>query len=152
FAELVDGLPDELVLGPVSAMIEEKLAAEQAVAREALGAAMDSDRYLELLRSAEQWATNPPVPGDLDVDDVGRMVRMAQRPGRKRLKKALAADSPELLHRARKAAKRARYATELAEPVLGKSAAKQVKAYKRVQDELGEHQDSVIAADVLRRL
>lgn len=152
FADLVDGLPVELVLGPVSAMIEEKLGREQAVARQALSTAMDSDRYLQLLRSVEEWATNPPIRADVDRDDVLRMARKAQRTARKRLKKALAADSAELLHRARKAAKRARYATELVAPALGKPASKQVAAYKHAQDTLGEHQDSVIAAAVLRRL
>jgi CHAD domain-containing protein len=89
---------------------------------------------------------------DVDLDDLLRHTRKAQRSARKRLKKALAADSTELLHRARKAVKRARYATELTAPVAGKSASKRVKVYKRVQDALGEHQDSVIAAATLRRL
>lgn len=152
FADLVDHLPDELVVGPVSAMIEQTLGGEQAVAREALTTAIDSKRYLTLLRSVEEWGTDPPLRTDVDLKAVLRMAEDAQRRARKRWSKALSADSPELLHRARKAAKRARYATELIAPAVGKSADKRVKAYKRAQDTLGEHQDSVIAAAVLRRL
>ena len=149
---LVAGLPEALVLGPVSATIDENLLGEQVVARDALGAAMDSQRYLDVLRSAEAWATDPPMRTDADVDELLQMTAKAQRTARKRLKQALAADSPELLHRARKAAKRARYATELTAPAAGKSAGKRVKAYKHAQDALGEHQDSAIAAAALQRL
>jgi CHAD domain-containing protein len=88
----------------------------------------------------------------VDRGDVQRMTTKSQGTARKRLKKAVATGSPEMLHRARKASKRARYVTELTAPVAGKSAAKQVKAYKRVQDALGEHQDSAIAAAQLHRL
>ena len=57
-----------------------------------------------------------------------------------------------MLHRARKAAKRARYAAELRRP-LDKAAAtkKAEKHFKRIQRVLGEHQDSVVASDALRR-
>ena len=59
----------------------------------------------------------------------------------------------DLLHRARKAAKRARYAAELIGPVdKPQTAKKTVKHYKRIQRILGEHQDSVVASDTLRRL
>jgi CHAD domain-containing protein len=152
FAESVRSVPDSLVLGPVSATIDETVVSEQVVARDALSAAMDSDRYRSVLRAAEEWASEPMLRADVDLDDLLRHTRKAQRSARKRLKKALAADSTELLHRARKAVKRARYATELTAPVAGKSASKRVKVYKRVQDALGEHQDSVIAAATLRRL
>jgi CHAD domain-containing protein len=56
------------------------------------------------------------------------------------------------LHRARKAAKRARYAAELLKSIDGASAARTVKRYKKIQTILGDHQDSVVAADTLRRL
>lgn len=57
------------------------------------------------------------------------------------------------MHKARKSSKRARYAAELAQPELGKKDAKRVVGkYKGLQDNLGEHQDSIVAADLLRRL
>ena len=92
------------------------------------------------------------VRPDVDADAILRMAAKARRKARKRLKQALAADDAVLLHRARKAAKRARYATELTAPLVGKRAKKAIKEHKRVQDALGEHQDSVIAAELLRRL
>ncbi|HEU5266938.1 MAG TPA: CHAD domain-containing protein, partial [Jatrophihabitans sp.] len=59
---------------------------------------------------------------------------------------------PEMLHRARKAAKRARYAAELVEPAVGKRATKHVDRLKDLQDVLGEHQDSVQSMRILLRL
>jgi CHAD domain-containing protein len=56
------------------------------------------------------------------------------------------------LHEARKAAKRARYSAEAAEPVLGKPAARFRAEMRAIQDLLGEHQDSVVARTTLRRL
>jgi CHAD domain-containing protein len=53
--------------------------------------------------------------------------------------------SNEELHRVRIKAKRARYAAELAEPWLGKRAARFAKSAKSLQDLLGIHQDAVLA-------
>ena len=57
----------------------------------------------------------------------------------------------DMLHRARKAAKRARYAGELCSP-LGKAkrANRTIKHYKHIQTLLGDHQDTAVAADALR--
>jgi CHAD domain-containing protein len=52
----------------------------------------------------------------------------------------------------RKAAKRLRYATEVAAPALGTNAKRLVKRVKEVQELLGEHQDSVVARGLLREL
>jgi CHAD domain-containing protein len=54
------------------------------------------------------------------------------------------------LHRVRKAAKRLRYACEALEPVYGADAAKLGRVAKRIQNELGEHQDCVVARARLR--
>jgi len=60
---------------------------------------------------------------------------------------------PEPVHRARKAAKRARYATELATPVLApRVAARTIRKTMAIQDVLGQFQDSVVAADTLLRM
>jgi CHAD domain-containing protein len=59
------------------------------------------------------------------------------------------APDPEL-HQVRIRAKRARYAAEVVEPGFGKDARKFAKAVTDVQDVLGEHQDSVVAAAWLR--
>ena len=64
---------------------------------------------------------------------------------------AIESGDDALLHRGRKAAKRARYAAELRRP-LDKSAKKTVKHYKKFQRVLGDHQDGAIAAETLLRL
>lgn len=55
---------------------------------------------------------------------------------------------PELLaarlHDVRKAAKRARYAAEVVEPVAGKDAARFARAMSELQDTLGEHHDTAV--------
>ena len=56
------------------------------------------------------------------------------------------------LHQVRKAAKQARYAGEAVEPAFGRVGARLAKQAKEIQEILGNHQDSVVAADVLRRL
>ena len=52
----------------------------------------------------------------------------------------------------RKAAKRARYVLEAAEPALGKDTRKLRKRVKAVQSLLGDHHDTVVARAVLREL
>ena len=56
------------------------------------------------------------------------------------------------LHEVRKAVKRARYAAELATALGLTGTGKYLKRAKHVQDVLGDHQDAVVAADVLREL
>ena len=56
------------------------------------------------------------------------------------------------LHRARKSAKRLRYAAEAAVPLFGKRADRLAKAAHEIQKILGHHQDSVVTRDFLRRL
>ena len=61
-------------------------------------------------------------------------------------------DEPEdaALHEVRKAAKQVRYATEAVAPVVGRPARKAAKGVRRVQDVLGDHQDTVVAEEWLR--
>jgi CHAD domain-containing protein len=61
-------------------------------------------------------------------------------------------DDDEELHKARKAGKRARYAVELASSVVGGKVKKRIKRYEELQDILGDYQDGVVAAALLRRL
>ncbi len=87
----------------------------------------------------------PPTRGQ-----VSRYLSAAEKKLTKRLHTA--GDDVEALHRARKAGKRYRYATELALPVVGKKATKTIKTAKKLQElRLGEHQDSVVSATFLRQ-
>ena len=72
------------------------------------------------------------------------------------MRRALAAppgqDRDVAFHQARKAAKRARYAAEAVAAVAGKDAGRLARQLKKVQTVLGDHQDTVIARQLERRL
>ena len=154
-AEQVTALPTEYVIGPVAADLESTLAAERADAWRKLRSTMNGKRYLALLDQLEKWCTDPPLTdaSDKKPQRVANYVAAAERQLHKRLRAAVKHETDdELFHRARKAAKRYRYANELAEPVLGESAAAAVEETKELQTLLGEHQDSVVSVGILRRL
>jgi CHAD domain-containing protein len=151
FAEAVDGLPDHLVLGPVRPRIRSDLQALEFPARKTVDEAMESARYLDILIALRQWRTDPPIDASLAVKSLRERARKASRKAQRRLDQALDANDPALLHRARKAAKRARYAAELVAP-LDPPAHRRRKQHKKVQSVLGDHQDTVVATAALRRL
>ena len=155
-AAAIAELPPDLVSGTAAASIEERLLSEQQYHEGQLIAALHSERYRILLATTAGWATSPPVTGAAagQATLLRRYVRKAARQASKKLTLALdREDDDEALHSARKAAKRARYAVELAEPSLDKNAAEAaITAYKTAQDVLGEHQDAIVAADLLRQL
>ena len=59
---------------------------------------------------------------------------------------------PEAFHDVRKKGKRLRYTLEFVSEVYGKPVQKLVKPLKALQDDLGDHQDAVVAAGYLREL
>jgi CHAD domain-containing protein len=155
FAKAIAALPEEQVLGPVAARIDEYLWSAQVQHRQTLDKAMNGRRYLALLRESQNWVTDPPFT-DLAARNPAEL-KAAVRAAAKKVSKHLAAGlgqggDDEELHKARKAGKRARYAAELAHPVLGKKTRNAVKRYQDLQDILGDHQDGVVAADLLRRI
>jgi CHAD domain-containing protein len=58
----------------------------------------------------------------------------------------------EALHEARKADKRVRYMTQIVAPVIGRPARRLRGQTKKLQDLLGEYQDTTVARPALRRL
>jgi len=152
--QAVADLPSGLVLGPVRDHIDQHLASELAYYHEDLVRAMDTDRYRSLLDALHEWAGGPPYA--VVVDDPEPLLKPAKKASRKakrRLAEAQTAhDTAAALHRARKAAKRARYSAELVEPLDAEKASARIRHFKRLQTILGAYQDSVIAADVLRQL
>ena len=157
---LVADLPDQLVMGPVAARIDNQLASERAEHWRELVAALDSPRLMDLLGQIEQWRLAPPfvdqAGGGADSVPARRVAKHLKRARRKldrRLKRVVQAgpDQETLVHQARKAGKRFRYAAELAEPILGSRASAQAAEAEALQDLLGEHQDSVVSVAALRR-
>jgi CHAD domain-containing protein len=154
-ATMLDHLEDTLQLGPVRTRIETELRHEQTEHWPILLHEISGDRYLALLGDLDAWVQQPPwtAKADAPAPALSRALRRAERTVSRRLQRANATGDIQRLHGARKAAKRARYAAETARPVIGdKAAAKHAHRYEKLQDLLGEHQDSLLSAELLRRL
>lgn len=151
-------LPPELVVGAVAAQIETELTTRRKAAWDAVLAALDEDRYRRLLADLRRWRDDAPLTAEATgpAGTAKAYVKRAAKALDKRLDRAIEAqltgdpEADHLLHAARKAGKRARYAAELAAPVLGKKADKIIAGRKDLQDVLGDHQDSIVAAEFLR--
>jgi CHAD domain-containing protein len=149
----------ELRIGPVEARIQGHFASVRATARTQLLTALDSDRYFSLLDDLDRLLAEPPFTAQAArraADVLPGAARRALRQADRRMHRAWH-ESPgqprnEALHRARKSARRARYAAEVVAPAAGRKAARFAKGMKQVQSVLGEHQDSVIAGAVARDL
>ena len=152
FGKVLADWPPELVLGPVANRINSELQSEQLRARKEVTEAMASPRYLDILTILQQWRTQVPTTTEPSAKRLHKRAMKAERKADGRLAAAVDGGDGAMLHRARKAAKRARYAAELRRPIDGSAAAKKAeKHFKRIQRVLGEHQDSVVASDALRR-
>ncbi|MFI1156656.1 CHAD domain-containing protein [Streptomyces sioyaensis] len=153
------GVPRELRLGPVDARLRIWSERRRAGARDRLLDVLDGPRYLSLLKTLYAFLEEPPLrkaAGRPAPEVVASAVLKDYRRLARRTDAALAAPAgqgrDEALHGARKAAKRTRYAAEAARPALGRPAKKFAKRTKRVQQVLGDHQDSVVARGALREL
>src|SRR4051794_4315787 len=120
---------------------------------------LNGERYHRLLSALAGLTGRPAFTGQAAVAAGTVLPRRVTRSyGRlRRLVKAANAEPGgvergELLHEARKAAKRARYAGESVSPVFGPDATAFAEAMERVQEALGEHHDSVVTGDRLRPL
>jgi CHAD domain-containing protein len=154
-AQTLGTLPAQVDVGPMTAQLDDYLAAEQDSARRLLLRQMRSRRYRALLATVDAWQQRPPMTDAAahPAKAVHGYFDTAGQRFAKRLKQAGRPDAEaDLLHRARKAGKRVRYTAELAVPVLGKRARRAVKLATQFQDTLGEYQDSTVAGDVVRSL
>jgi CHAD domain-containing protein len=148
---MVDELDDTVLLGPVRARIERELSREQAEHWAELQQALSSPRYLELLAAVYEFCHALPAKSGSKAR-LRSLMRKADRKATRRLAAAIDSGDPELLHRARKAAKRARYAGELLQPLGGRRAGEQAAQNESLQELLGEYQDSLVSAALLKRL
>jgi len=148
--------PGELVIGPVQARVQGHFASVRVGARTTLLAALDSERYFALLEELEQLITRPPLTPHAAIPAAKVLpaaARRAYKQASHRMRRARADQSAEsALHQARKAVKRARYASEAMSPAIGTKARRFAKQMKKVQSVLGDHQDAVIARRVDREL
>jgi CHAD domain-containing protein len=153
------GTPAELVMGPAQARLRAHFAPLQAAARSAVEEALDSRRYFAMLDELDRLLDDPPLTAEAAdraaeamPEAVARAYRRTQR-RMHRAKRAPAGRSRDIaLHETRKAAKRARYAAEAAQPVFGKKARRFAKRMKVVQSALGDNQDAVNARAAAREI
>jgi CHAD domain-containing protein len=154
----IAGQPTELVLGPVRASVTAHFAREQADARKKALDALNSPRYVALIRALDGLVENPPLTGNGGRPARPELKRAIQRANR-RLERAErgvpeqpASDRYTALHEVRKKAKQARYTAEAAAPAFGKKLQAWTKNVKKIQSTLGDQHDRVVARDIVREL
>jgi CHAD domain-containing protein len=155
--EVVAGQPEELVLGPVAARLQQLQISDEQAGLDRARDTLSDRRYLRLLDSLHSLLAEPPLTERAGEriepvlrDAVGHSVRRLRR----RMKAA--EDAPESagdepLHDVRKAAKGVRYVTEIARSEIG-GVKDVVRAAKQVQEVLGVLQDTVVTRELCRRL
>lgn len=167
--DLLASEPQDLVHRPAAERIREELEATEAAGLQGALAALGSERYTRLLACLEELVAAPSL-SDKASRPPRRILRKLVSKDEARLRRAAgalpaahagsASGSPDArdlaLHEVRKAAKRLRYASEFAAPLLGKGRRKRsrkvARAARGIQTVLGEHQDSVVVRTLLREL
>lgn len=156
--ELATAQPDEIVLGPVLARLDQTRISAHEEGRTRARRTLDSRRYLQLLDDLHALLADPPR-GDRADRPAADELRTAMAHAGRRFKKAAkaarrapAGEREEALHDVRRAAKRVRYTAEAGTDELGRSAEQLVRWSKKVQTVLGELQDTVITRERCRAL
>lgn len=131
------------------------LRGRMAAARSSALAALRSDRHQQLVDDLMDLAVNPPVTDAAYVPCEDVLPALVARTWR-RLRASVAAidmDGPSApWHEARIKAKRARYAAEATEGILGKPMRRLAQALTDVTEVLGDHQDAHVAQSLLREV
>jgi CHAD domain-containing protein len=157
--DMVTQEPVELVMGPVTRRIDIELGADYQQAHATVLTSLDDQRYFHLLDALESLLAAPPL-APLAAKPAHKVIPKLIKRDFKRLRAAVRdaehhpagrSDHPAL-HEARKDGKRLRYAAEAAAPVNPHKAARLADAAHGLQKILGDHQDSVVTRDLLRRL
>lgn len=150
--------PSDLVMGPVTGRIDFELGADYRKAHANVLDALDGTRYFHLLDVLESSLDSPSLTARASKPAHKVIPKLIKRDA-KRLRTAVEdarhhaseSDHPAL-HEARKDGKRLRYAAESAAPINPGGAARLADAAHGVQKILGDHQDSVVTRELLRRL
>lgn len=114
-------------------------------------AGLDDERHQRLLSGLQELAEQAPWSDELDWAEVLRRVRKDDKRLRRRMSRAERTESHRerlhLLHEARKAAKRLRYAAETLVPSHGSDADRLARSAKSLQSHLGDLQDAVVSRE-----
>ncbi len=166
--------PESLRFGPAARRIDEELDALTAAGLDAACEALGGERYAQLLTALEELVGAAPLSAKA-ARPSGTGIRKLVAKDERRLRRAVDALPPQAddsgadrdagLHEIRKAAKRLRYSAELAASLPGHSggghtsakkqrrrAKKTAKSAAKIQQLLGQHQDSVMARAQLAEL
>ncbi|AMV38661.1 CHAD domain-containing protein [Planctomyces sp. SH-PL62] len=130
----------------------EWLAERHATATRTMHETLDGERFRAVLAELRTGLANPPLVARARKP-CHRVLPPLVAKAWERLRKdarGLDADTPDpIFHDLRKRAKRARYTTELIAPALGsrveKPAEGLIRLARKIQDLLGEHQDTIVA-------
>ncbi|WP_052274501.1 CYTH and CHAD domain-containing protein [Arthrobacter sp. L77] len=157
--EMLAEEPAGLVLGPVERRVDLELGGGYRKAHDRALKALRGRRYFLLLDTLESLLAAPALTPRA-AEPAARVIPELLNRDIRRLRAAVhearhhpagVGDHPAL-HQARKDAKRLRYAAEAADPVGRKKIARIGEAALGIQKILGEHQDSVVTRNLLRRL
>jgi len=156
--ETAAALVGDADLATVLAQLDHELAERHSRAHAELVTAMDGPQYAALLAALEAFVIKPPwatrvtkVAARLTMPAlVGRACARVDRAARN-VDSAPGADDVEL-HEVRKAAKRARYAAEVAGSSAGPAAHALAQRMEELQAVLGRHQDSLMVRALIRDL
>ena len=138
------------VLEQVIALLRER----RVEARKRMLEALDSNRYERLLASFSGTLRRGRNPGPIDpiLEAAPDLLRDRYKKVRKAANTLSEDSPPEHYHELRKKGKRLRYALEPLQEIYGKSAQKMVKLLKKAQDDLGDHQDLIVACGLMEEL
>jgi triphosphatase len=137
------------VLEEVVSLVRER----RVEARRRMLEALDSNRYERLVAtfSGTLRRGRSPTPTDPILEAAPELVRDRYKKVRKSANTLSEDSPPEHFHDLRKKGKRLRYALEPLQEIYGKPAKKMVKLLKKVQDDLGDHQDLIVAAGLMEK-
>ena len=150
--------PDDLPAPTVADDLDAQLGAAWERGLDTVLAELDGERYRALLAALEAFLGDPPLrprAARPAADVLPKLVRRSLEDVAKAMRRADRTEGgarTELLHEARKAAKRTRYAAEALEPAVGKPARALAAAMEQFQEELGHHLDTLVTQDRLRSL
>ena len=156
--EAIDAEPRSLIAGPVRMLPKRRLKEAAEPARGAAFAALDSPRYAALRERLDAFVADPPWSEKAARPAAKVLPKRVAKPWRRiqRRVEAVAEAEPRnrdvALHEVRKAAKRLRYACDIAAPELGPEIERLSRKSEAIQDMLGHHQDMVVLRQWLRRL
>jgi triphosphatase len=139
------------VLNEVFVALEER----RTEARRHMLETLDSNRYERFVASfsgtLRRGRSPSPPPGPI-FEVAPDLVRRRYKKVRKDARTLTGDSPPEDFHDLRKKGKRLRYALEPLQGLYGKPAEGMVELLKAVQDDLGDHQDLIVAAALMREL